>query len=114
MINITVIVEDARLRQLSAELEHRLENVLDVASHGVERRAKDIVIQKDIIDTGATLGSIQPEPAGRLARRIGPSTVYAIFLELGTHRMAARPFMIPALEEERGSLIAAVKDVLNG
>jgi len=82
-------------------------------AHDVEAEAKVIVILKDIIDTGATLNSIQVHPVAgeRFARRVGPTTDYAIHLELGTHRMAARPFMTPAAESKRQSFSDAVMAV---
>ena len=43
---------------------------------------------------------------------IGPSAEYGIFLEFGTTKMAARPFMTPAAEKEREPFIAAMRKIV--
>ena len=107
----TVRVEDARLRALFAKLRPGLVAVVAIAAHNVEGRAKELVP----VDTGATKNSIQPTfQSGGLAARIGPTTTYAPFLEFGTHRMRARPFLIPALEQNRQPFLEAAKQVFNG
>ena len=92
-------------------LDRLLRNVVSVTAFNVEGKAKD----KVPVDTGATKNSIAPnfpiEDRG-LTARIGPSTDYAIFLELGTHKMAARPFMVPALEAVRIPFGQAVEKAL--
>jgi len=54
------------------------------------------------VQTGTLKASIGYEMSGAVAR-VGPSTVakYGKFLELGTSRMAARPFLRPALRRNR-------------
>jgi HK97 gp10 family phage protein len=42
--------------------------------------------------------SALPRPSGKVIAHVGPSVEYAIYLEYGTSRMAARPFVIPAVE----------------
>lgn len=43
----------------------------------------------------------------------GPSAPYAAYLEYGTSRMAARPFMRPATEKNRAKVVKLVGDALN-
>jgi HK97 gp10 family phage protein len=52
------------------------------------------------IDTGHLVNSIQIEKTGQAQRTITVGAGYALALELGTRRMAARPSMRPALEKE--------------
>ena len=105
----TVRVEDARLRARIAKLRPGLVAVVAIAAHNVEGRAKELVP----VDTGATKNSIQPTfQSGGLAARIGPSTSYAPFLEFGMHRRRARPFMVPALEQNRQPFIDAVRELV--
>lgn len=47
------------------------------------------------VDTGTLKNSIHVEPAGLGKRNLVDGVEYGIYLELGTVRMAARPFMIP-------------------
>ncbi|HXI17662.1 MAG TPA: HK97-gp10 family putative phage morphogenesis protein [Chloroflexota bacterium] len=52
------------------------------------------------------------EAAGRTTLRVGPTAKYASYVEQGTRRMRARPFLAPALatveDSLRGRLIAAL------
>ncbi len=108
--SVTVKVEDAKLKALSASLLSQLKDVVAIAAHNIERRGKE----KVPVDTGATRNSIQPEFRDNgLSARIGPSTWYAPFLEFGTRFRAARPFMLPALEAERASFIKAVQQIID-
>ena len=77
----------------------------------VEAEGKQNIIEKDIIDTGATLNSMQTVMAGDEAH-IGPTTDYAIYHEMGTSRMAARPFLRPALAENKDAILRAVADAV--
>ena len=55
------------------------------------------------LDTGALRNSITSESmmTGDLTFTVQDGVEYGVFLELGTSRMAARPFMLPALEAWR-------------
>lgn len=73
---------------------------LDFAALLVERRAKQIVVEKDIIDTGNLLGSIFVDPEkGAVSRSIVSGAEYSVYNEFGTVKMPARPYMRPALDE---------------
>ena len=43
--------------------------------------------------------SPHPRPAGNVIARVGPSVNYAEYVEFGTSRMAAQPFLTPAAEK---------------
>lgn len=48
-----------------------------------------------------------PVPDEDLTAHVGPSVEYAIYQELGTVKMPAQPFLIPAVESLRGAWEAA-------
>ena len=52
-------------------------------------------------DTGRLVGSIQVHDTGKLSAEVVAGVNYAAHLEFGTRHMAARPFMVPAVEAER-------------
>lgn len=64
-------------------------------------------------DTGTLMKSIYSERESRLTYTVGSRVVYALYLEYGTRKMAARPFFRPAVENIRkefnSRLIQAVK-----
>ena len=103
-VDVTVHIRlDPRWR----ELENRFQQVVEIAARHVETKAKEDVPLK----TGATKNSINASPEGELAWRVGPTTEYAPFLEYGTRYMIARPFLIPALEQETPRLQRAIIQV---
>lgn len=50
-----------------------------------------------------------PRPTDDLVAHVGPSVEYAIFQELGTSKMGAQPFLVPAVEALRKTWRAAWK-----
>lgn len=53
------------------------------------------------VDRGDLVKSIQARKIGDGHYRVGVREPYAIFLEFGTRKMAARPFVRPAVEKVR-------------
>lgn len=53
------------------------------------------------VDTGALRASMGWSPDGKLRILIHDGVVYGIWLEMGTSKMAARPFITPQFEEWR-------------
>ena len=110
-----VTVDTQGLERFIEQARPVLEKVVLSAGHNVEAGAKERVP----VDTGATKNSIKVTSIDDgLGASIGPSTSYAPFLEFGTHKMAARPYMRPALEHERKpfeeAVIAALKQAAPG
>jgi HK97 gp10 family phage protein len=75
----------------------------------VELRAKDYAP----VDTGALMNSIAvDDPVTPTAAFIGPSVEYAVHVEFGTVKMAAQPFLRPALDQHEGEITDAVEAVI--
>jgi hypothetical protein len=65
------------------------------------------------IDIGNLTASMRVEKAGALEYQVMDGVEYGVYLELGTARMAARPFVTPVIEEFRaGELGQAMKRYL--
>ena len=65
------------------------------------------------VDTGALRASMRVEKAGNLEYQVMDGVEYGVYLELGTARMAARPFVTPMIEAMRqGELGRAMKRYL--
>lgn len=58
------------------------------------------------VDTGALRSSIQWYMIGDATARIQPDVEYDIYQELGTYKMAAQPFLTPAIEAVAGKFIS--------
>lgn len=62
------------------------------------------------VQTARLTGSIAYELADERTLRVGTNVVYGKYLELGTRRMAPRPFLVPALIRNR----RAIEEELRG
>ena len=100
------------LERISANLGKNVETVGLSMAHMIEGDAK----QRAAVDTGAMRNSINVYDVQRspFYCKIGPHTEYAVYQEYGTHKMAAHPFLIPAVEAVRKKFESAStwKDVL--
>lgn len=97
---------DEQLRRLSADLTaagrkvgNKARQVVRKTAYDIEATAKSIVA----VDTGNLKSSISHSDlrigtTGSLVAEIGPTANYGEFLETGTRRMAAQPFMGPAAD----------------
>lgn len=74
------------------------------AAHDIEAHAKD----RAPVDTGFLKNSIAARQEAPLAWVVEVGADYGIYQEFGTRRMAARPYLIPAVEQVRPSYIAAM------
>ncbi|HEY3559659.1 MAG TPA: HK97-gp10 family putative phage morphogenesis protein [Kribbella sp.] len=96
----------SELRALAGDLEKGAAKVGKAAPVVVSKSAHDIEATAKIlspVDTGNLMGSISTEVEG-LSAEIGPTAEYGGYVEDGTHnddgsvRMAAQPYMQPALD----------------
>lgn len=108
---VTVRVVSNRLPQISAAIKPAVVNEVKVASFDIEAQAK----AKVPVKTGTLRRSIHSVFSnGGLTGTIGPSVSYGKFVEFGTRRMGARPYMRPAAEAVLPKFAAAVKRALAG
>ena len=56
------------------------------------------------VDTGFLRGSIAPSRPSLSEADVTASAEYAIYQEVGTYKMAAQPFMRPALDENKAQI----------
>lgn len=62
------------------------------------------------VDTGRLRSSIHAEIAPNgLSATVEVSVNYAAFVEMGTRRQRAQPFLFPAYEKNRGAFVANLK-----
>lgn len=63
------------------------------------------------VDTGFLSSSIQGRMSGPLDGVVNAGAEYAVYVEYGTSKMGAQPFMVPAAEAVRSSFIAAMSQI---
>ncbi len=106
MVAAKIVFND--LPKLRGELRQRAGAAIRKAAHDIEAGAKNVVP----VDTGNLKNSIQTTMEGDLTAVVGTHVEYAPYVEYGTRRMAARPYLGPAAELVRPSLEAAMKELL--
>lgn len=99
-----------KLPEYGSRLDGDLWDVVNKTAHDAIGVAKTLVL----VDTGATKNSIDIQESDRrhLWVRVGPTTFYSIFIELGTRNFPGVPFMVPGLEKQRAAFNRAVGQVL--
>lgn len=108
-MSVTISVTFNRFPEIAAALPEQTSAVVRKASFDVEAHAKNRVP----VDTGALKNSISTEFEDRgLTGIIAPHTEYATFVEFGTRRMSAQPYMTPAAEAVMPAFVAAMKQML--
>lgn len=108
-MSVTVSVTFDRFPEIAAALPGQTRAVVRKASFDVEGQAKN----RAPVDTGALKNSISTEfEDNGLTGIIAPHVEYATFVEFGTRRMSAQPYMTPAAEAVKPAFVAAMKQML--
>lgn len=98
-----------RLPAMPAQARAGFNSLLYEYGHRAEARAKDLCP----VDTGNLRASISVRIVGMDAV-IGTSVEYAVYVELGTYKMAARSYIGQAIAEVGPRWIAATRAYLSG
>lgn len=103
---VRVVYND--IPKLSKRAEQVAAEITAKAAHDVEAHAKNVAP----VDTGALKNSIAAERVQPLLWHVAPHVKYAIYVEYGTRKMQAQPYMRPAAERVREPFIAAMKRLI--
>lgn len=119
-----VVYDNSALLAMRAALHDQAVDVVSGTAYQIEAEAKVHAPRdperppKDPTQkvTGALRNSIQSvmEPGNGLKWRVVVGQIYAPFLEFGTSRMIARPFLVPAVEKFRQSFMDKIKALVLG
>ena len=104
----------SELRALAADLRRQAAAIpakadMTTRAHGLQAVA--IVQSNAPVDTGAHRAGIGMDVLGLAHVEVGASSEYAPYLEYGTHKMAARPHVIPGVESVVPALVAAIEAI---
>lgn len=109
MPKMSVEVREDNVDLAKAEIRAAFSRALERVGMQAEGYAQDLCP----VDTGNLRNSITHTTDGTAAY-IGTNVEYAPYVELGTRRAAAQPFLKPAATDHRGTYANIVKDELGG
>lgn len=104
----------SQLAALSATLESAGDGLGDKARAAVHKAAADIEQQAKArapVDTGHLRSSISTTLTGNKhhsSAEVGPTAHYGRYVEQGTSRMAAQPYLVPAMDAVEPGFVAAM------
>ena len=88
-------LDTSRLDQLLNEAIPQKAELLNTIAHDIEGLAKD----RAPVKTGNLKANIKAEQVDDDTWRINCWAPYSLYVEVGTYKMAARPYLIPAAEQ---------------
>ena len=108
-----IVVSDfSQIRELAVDLGKAgaaatvaASKVVRKAGAEVERGAKRLAP----VDTGNLRNSIGTSQRGPLTVEVGPTAAYGAYVEFGTYRMRAQPYMGPATDAAEPGFLAAME-----
>jgi len=110
---MTVTLDTRKLDALIAKSPEKASELIRRTSFKVQQNAMRYIHDKHIIDTGALLNSMQAEQdTGPMNWWVHDGVEYGIYQEMGTYKMGARPFLVPAVEDERKGWANTWKELL--
>ena len=90
-------VKNSHVGEVIDELRDRIPTILEAVGIEAEGNAVDEITTLGAVDTGRLRGSISHAVDGNTVY-IGTNVEYAPYVELGTSRMAPRPFLRNAID----------------
>lgn len=110
IFNIEVDTSQAQreMGEYGRRVDRRLQEVLDVFALRMQRSMQI----NAPVDTGFLRSSITVFEDGRWVRVVGPTADYGIFVEMGTSRTRAQPFVEPAVLEHKAAFERAIREAL--
>ena len=103
------ITYDGALGALADEIEERVSAAIAAGAETVKEYAQSVCP----VDTGALRDSIAVSQDGMNAE-VSANTDYAAYVEFGTSKMSAQPFLVPALLGNENAVLAEIAAAITG
>lgn len=107
-LTLRMDVDTRALERAGPEIQRLLGQVVRKVAFDVEAQAKT----RAPVATGALRNSIQTHVTGALSAEVAVGVEYGVFVEMGTTKRAAKPFLEPAVNAVRPGFERAVREVL--
>lgn len=107
---MTMRVRSNHFPQIMATLPERADQIVAKTALDLEGWAKNFAP----VDTGTLRASIQAIKIGLAHWKVQVLVHYGAYVEFGTVKMAAQPFLQPALNKVRPAFLQALRTVVRG
>lgn len=109
-MSLSISVDTTKLNEIIAKLPANRDKIVKAGAFEVLREAQ----QNAPVDTGALRANadVNTKYAGDGIMSVEFYQEYAPYVELGTYKMAARPFLTPAVEAGEKKLVSLIKEGL--
>ena len=104
-----ITLDTSGLDLILRDMKKNKAQALEEIGARVERRAKELVP----VDTGFLRSSINHQVAGNVLH-INADADYASFIEFGTMRMTAQPYLLPAVREVQPQIPSIMANLATG
>lgn len=91
------VVVQSHIGEVKAELQNRIPTILEALGIEAEGNAVTEITELGAVDTGRLRGSITHAVDDDSAI-VGTDVEYGVYVEMGTYKMASRPFLRNAIE----------------
>lgn len=91
------VVVQSHIGEVKAELRNRIPTILEALGIEAEGNAVEEITNLGAVDTGRLRGSITHAVDDDSAI-VGTDVEYGVYVEMGTYKMASRPFLRNAIE----------------
>ena len=91
------VVVQSHVGEVKAELRNRIPTILEALGIEAEGNAVTEITELGAVDTGRLRGSITHAVDDDSAI-VGTNVEYGVYVEMGTYKMASRPFLRNAIE----------------
>lgn len=105
----------ARFKYTNARLRAYIDQLPGKADRAVAQAAQRVTTdaqRRAPVDTGELRASIKQRSEGAAQRVVEVGAEHGIYVEYGTYKMAAQPFLIPAMEAARADFAALIRAAL--
>lgn len=111
--NVDVLISDLNVSMEQA-LRAATNEIRDTA-YSVEKTAKQNIKNNQTVDTGRLLGSVNTkikQEGSSITAEVGTNVEYANYIEYGTYKMGAKPFLNPAFDVETEGLENKIRQAI--
>jgi HK97 gp10 family phage protein len=104
------LTSNINFQQIEKEIKQKTDKVMKINAEKVKEKAKKLAPKK----SGKLAGSIEVQRLAQSNYSVGSDLDYAGFVEFGTRKMRARPYLYPAFLEETRGIINELNELITG